>query len=265
MSRHASINGSRAICVAVDLTATFDTVNHIVLLSNLARSTLPGATCRWLSNYIRGRQSVTSCRGVKVNSRIIHTGVPQGSKLPPTLSSFYITGMTRPTEPVRVIYYPDDITVWASGVQISELEQKFNTYLTEMYRFFRANSLLLSAPKASVPLFTHAHTRSKITDSELPFLSSPNILGVYLDTFFSLNNHCVQVANRVSKRNIVLKAFGRHQLGTAKETLLMTYKALGRSIANYAEPVWRTNASESNIGKIQRAQNEAFRLITGSH
>ena len=47
--------------------------------------------------------------------------------------------------------------------------------------------------------------------------------------------------------------------------LLMTYKVLGRLIANYAAPVWRTNASESNIGKIQRAQNEALRIITGSH
>ena len=45
----------------------------------------------------------------------------------------------------------------------------------------------------------------------------------------------------------------------------MTYKALGRSIANYTAPVWSTNASESNIGKIQRAQNEALRIITGSH
>ena len=45
----------------------------------------------------------------------------------------------------------------------------------------------------------------------------------------------------------------------------MTYKALGRSIANYGAPVWRINASESNIAKIQRAQNEALRIITGSH
>ena len=45
----------------------------------------------------------------------------------------------------------------------------------------------------------------------------------------------------------------------------MTYKALGRSIANYAAPVWSTNASESNIGKIQHAQNEALRIITGLH
>ena len=45
----------------------------------------------------------------------------------------------------------------------------------------------------------------------------------------------------------------------------MTYKALERSIANYAAPVWNINASKSNFGKIQCAQNEALRIITGSH
>ena len=45
----------------------------------------------------------------------------------------------------------------------------------------------------------------------------------------------------------------------------MTYKASRRSIANYSAPVWSTNASESNIGKIQRAQNETLRIIRGSH
>ena len=52
----------RTVCVVVELTAAFDTVNHTVLLSKIVRPTLPEATCRWLSNYLRGRQSVTSCR-----------------------------------------------------------------------------------------------------------------------------------------------------------------------------------------------------------
>ena len=90
---------------------------------------------------------------------------------------------------------------------------------------------------------------------------------MYLDTFFSFNNHCVQVANRGSKRYNVLKALEGTNWGQQKENSLMAYKALGRSIANYAASVWSTNASESNIGKIQRAQNEALRLriITCSH
>ena len=72
------------------------------------------------------------------------------------------------------------------------------------------------------------------------------------------------MANRVSKRNTILNALVGTNWGQQKETLLMTYKALGRSIANYAAPVWSTNASESNINKIQRAQNEALRIITGT-
>ena len=131
-------------------------------------------------------------------------------------------------------------------------------------------SILISAPKASVTLFTldpaQANTRPKIkiADSELPLVRSPKLLGVYLDTFFSFNKHCVQVANRGSKEN-VLNALAGTNCGQKKETLLMTYKALGRSTASYAAPVWSINASETNIGKIQRAQNEALRIITGSH
>ena len=44
----------RTICVAVDITAEFDNVNHNELLSTIVRSRLPVATCWWLSNYIRG-------------------------------------------------------------------------------------------------------------------------------------------------------------------------------------------------------------------
>ena len=222
----------RTVCVNVDLTATFDTVNHNVLLSKIVRSTLPEATCRWLSNYSRGRQSVTSCRGVKSKARIVHTGVPQGSKMSPTLFRFYLADMPRPTEPFKRICYADDITVWASGVKLLELEHKINDYLTEMSRFLRDNSLLISAPKSTVTLFTpdpkqaNTQPKIKISDAELPLVRNPKLLGVYLDTFFSFNTHCVQVANRVSKRNNVLKALAGTNWGQQKETLLLTYKAL---------------------------------------
>ena len=71
----------RTVCVDVYLMSEFGTVNHNVLLSKIVRSTLPEATCRWLSNYLRGRHSVTSCRGVKSKAMIVHTSVPQGSKM----------------------------------------------------------------------------------------------------------------------------------------------------------------------------------------
>ena len=133
-------------------------------------------------------------------------------------------------------------------------------------------ALLISASKSTVTLFTpdpkqaNTHPKIKISDAELLLVRNPKLLGVYLDTFFSFNTHCVQVANRVSKRNNVLKALAGTNWGQQKGTLLLTYKALGRLIANYAAPVWSsTNASDTSLGKIQRTQNEALRIITGSH
>ena len=42
----------------------------------------------------------------------------------------------------------------------------------------------------------------------------------------------------------------------------MTYKAVGRSIINYAAPVWSTNLRDTNI---QYTQNKALRIATGCH
>ena len=70
---------------------------------------------------------------------------------------------------------------------------------------------------------------------------------------------------QVNNRNKILKALAGTTWGQQKETILMTYKAIGRSVANYGTPVWSTNASVTSIGKIQIAQNEAMRIATGSH
>ena len=132
-------------------------------------------------------------------------------------------------------------------------------------------AFLISAPKSTVTLFTtdpkqaNTHPKIKISDAELPLVRNPKLLGVYLDILFSLNTHCVQVANRVSKINNVLKALAGTNWGQQKETLLLTYKALGRSIANYVASVWSTNAGDISLGKIQRTLNEALRIITGCH
>ena len=75
----------RTVCVAVDLSAAFDTVCHNNLLSKINRPQLPPATARWLSCYLRGRQAKTCFREVKSTSRQVNTGVPQGSKLSPSL------------------------------------------------------------------------------------------------------------------------------------------------------------------------------------
>ena len=86
-----------------------------------------------------------------------------------------------------------------------------------------------------------------------------------MDPSISFHKHCNYVSDRIDKRNNMLKALAGSSWGHDKETLLMTYNALGKSIANYAAPVWSTNASDSSFKKIQTAQNAALRTATGAH
>ena len=170
----------RTVCVAVDLTAR-SIVCHNTLISKIARSTLPSPSTRWLSCYLRGRQARTSYRGVKSSARIVHAGVPQGSKLSKSLFNFYLADMPRPTEHVKRVCYADDITVWTSGVRIPVLEQQINSYLEEMSTFLKDNSLLISAPKSTVTLFTpdpfqaRIHPKIAIADAILPLERTPKI------------------------------------------------------------------------------------------
>ena len=91
------------------------------------------------------------------------------------------------------------------------------------------------------------------------------ILGVYLDTSLSFNKHNGYVAERVSSRNNILKALAGTSWWQQKETLLMAYKAGGKSIINYASPVWNTILCDTNYINIQYTQNEALMIATGFH
>ena len=179
--------------------------------------------------------------------------------------------MPRPTPPVKRVCYADDITVWATGPKIPQLESMINNYLRDVSIYLKDNSLLISAPKSTVTLFTpdkhqfQMHPDIILEDTQLPLERSPKILGVIMDPSISFHKHCNYVSDRIDKRNNMLKALAGSSWGQDKETLLMTYNALGKSIANYAAPVWSTNASDSSFKKIQTAQNAALRTATGAH
>ena len=121
--------------------------------------------------------------------------------------------MPIPTDPVKRVCYADDLIVWASGVNIPDLEVSINNYLEEITAYLKDNSLLISAPKSSVTLLTSDTYQTKIhpsmfiENSHLPLVKCPRILGVYLDSYLSFNKHSQYVAERVSGSNNILKAF----------------------------------------------------------
>ena len=131
--------------------------------------------------------------------------------------------MPRPTEPVKRVCYADDLTVWATGVKVPDLEESINSYREEISAYLKVNSLLISAPKSPVTLFSPDPHPAKtnpgilIEYSQLPLVQCPKILGVYLDTSLSFNKHSGYVAERVSNRNNIIKALAGTSWGQQKE------------------------------------------------
>ena len=73
-----------------------------------------------------------------------------------------------------------------------------------------------------------------------------------------------KLAERSKRRLSILKALAGTTWGQQKESLITTYKASIRSLFTYTALFWFPDTSNTNIAKLQRVQNAASRIATGS-
>ncbi|XP_037811763.1 uncharacterized protein LOC119603706 [Lucilia sericata] len=259
----------RTVLVALDLSKAFDTVSHATLFEDILQSTMPNNTKRWIVNYLSGRQSFVEFRDRRSKPRRVKQGVPQGGVLSPLLFNFYLSKLPAPPQGVEVISYADDCTIMTTGHNIDELCVLVNGYLHEIHQFFTARNLQLSPAKSSTTLFTtwtkevNLNLGIVVDGVQIPTVHHPKILGVTFDSLFTSPAHATAITHKLRSRNKVLKALAGSTWGMDKETLLATYKTIGRSVVNYAAPVWSPSLSDTQWRNIQSCQNAALRTVTG--
>jgi hypothetical protein len=170
-----------------------------------------------------------------------------------------------------LVSYADDVTILASNTVVANMYEPLNEYLETLNNWFKARGLSLSPTKSTATLFTTTTTEMNtplnisINDTQIPSVKCPKILGVVFDNLLTFGKHAAATCERVQNRNNVLKALAGTKWGLAKETLATTFKVIGRTIINYAAPVWTPNLSATHWAKLQRAQNAALRTVTGCH
>ena len=129
--------------------------------------------------------------------------------------------------------------------------------------------MVISPTKSTATLFTNytwdvnRALNVTVNGVQIPTTKNPKILGVTFDPLFSFNAHTTAIRDKLINRNKVLKSLAGSTWGADKETLLTTYKAIGRSVVNYAAPEWTTNVCETQWRKVQTCQNVALRTATG--
>ena len=119
-------------------------------------------------------------------------------------------------------------TVWASGPKITQLESMINSYLRDVGIYLKKNSLLISAPKSTVTLFTpdkhqfQTHPDITLEDTQLRLERSPKTLGVIMDPSLSFHK---DIQDRQEKQ--YAKGTGGIILGTGKGDFTADLQRIG--------------------------------------
>ena len=124
------------------------------------------------------------------------------------------------------------------------------------------------APRAGSPLATKPNKTTptiKIKNETIKLEKKPKLLGVTFHTMHTFSEHINTTITKCNSKLNVLKALAGTSWGQDKETMLITYKSICRSILEYATPIWSPQISDTNWYKLQVIQNKALRIATGCY
>ena len=198
--------------------------------------------------------------------------MPQGRVLSLALFNTYMSSMPTPPQNIEVVSYADDITIMASGVKpatlCGPLSGPLSAYQDQLYHWMQECNLRLSAEKSTITLFTKwtkkVRSQFNITVDGHQLLSSQTtkVLGVTLEPLLTFSQHITNSCKKIGQLNNIHKKLAGLDWGCTKEVLLSTYKAIGRSVMNYASHIWTPSPSDSCWRNLQVKQNAALRMVT---
>ena len=99
------------------------------------------------------------------SARNIHTGVPQGAVTSPKLFNFYLYHLPQPPLGVDLVMYADDLSAYATGVDVQILCDRLNTYVPILLQFFEERDLIVSPEKSSHPFLPPTKPSSRTPSS----------------------------------------------------------------------------------------------------
>jgi hypothetical protein len=133
----------RTVVVAIDIFKAFDTVNHMLLIKQIADSTLHHNLVRWLSTYLRGRSAACIFHWSQSKFRIVHVGVPQGSVLSPCLFNLFVSDFPE-VNGVKTSF-GDDFTIAKTDPNLQVIGQALNEDLKHVSKWAARKRLKISA------------------------------------------------------------------------------------------------------------------------
>ena len=195
-----------AVCM-LDLSSTFDTIDHSILLNRLSTwFGIEGCALNWFSSFLSNlnfRVKILDDLSSPVSS---HYGVPQGSILGPILFSLYTTPLSQiiSSNSVNHHLFADDTQLFTCFTpnNFSTAVSSITLTFEQISSWMSANFLALNATKTIFILFG---TQQQLSKLDLPSLklsdgtviipsTSVRNLGVILDSNLNFHEHITKLS-----------------------------------------------------------------------
>jgi retron-type reverse transcriptase len=137
----------------LDISKSFDTLDHTPLIEKIADSSLHPNIVRWLSAYISGRKAWCVYGPAKSKSRTLRSGVPQGSVLSPALFNHFVSDCRYPISADGILTsYADDFSLLRSDSDLVALGRKLQANVYAVISWAATKKQTISAAKSQITL-----------------------------------------------------------------------------------------------------------------
>ena len=115
-------NGEKVGAIFMNLSKSFDTINHSLLLAKLKAYDFPNQALSLLQSYLRKRFQRSIINGSFSSWNEVIAGVPQGSILGPLLFNIFLNDIFLFISKYQLCNYADDNTLYKSGKNYRKLK-----------------------------------------------------------------------------------------------------------------------------------------------
>lgn len=254
-------DGEEVHAVYTDFSKAFDLIDHALLLKKLSAMGIHGSLLRWCESYLQNRSQLVMIRGYMSRSKIIPTGVPQGSHLGPLFFLIFINDLSAKLGcPFKM--YADDLKLYMHVKDLGDVVQ-FQSEIDNVFTWCCQNKMILNIEKCTHIKFTKKRdplsATYKLNGTPLTEVTNIKDLGVTVDSSLSFRPHIDNIVKKASQ----ISGFVSRQIKVFKDpkVVIPVYNSLVRSVLEYNSTVWSPGYTV-HCNRLERIQKRFLYQLT---